>query len=859
MAREFASVLHVKDAHARQNGCMEDDRYVISWCFGHLVEMVYPDKYDIKYKNWRLEDLPFLPDTYRYDVIERFRDQYNIVNKLLHRDDIDVVYWAGDSGKEGQTIEENIRNFGGVREGMRELRVWIDSQTDEEILRGLREAKPMSDYDLLGRSGIMRTIEDYALGINFSRVLSVKYGKLINDAAATKNYTAIAIGRVMTCVLGMVVNRERQIRDFQEIPFYRVKGLFSDALFEAEWKAVKPSRYVDSPKLYKENGFKKEEDAKVLIAELTGHDAIVTEASKSTAKKKAPLLFNLAELQLECSKRFKISPDQTLGIVQELYERKYTTYPRTDARVLSTAIAKEIEKNLRGLASNETYREFCEEILSKEAQKAIVNSIYTDDDKVTDHYAIIPTGVTGGITKLSELHQKVYDLIARRFLAIFYPNAVYQNIKLSMLVETEPFFASAKVLKDPGYMKVSGMPQEKEKGNASEDEEDEESGSGDSKEELIRFCSSVKKGDSVSLKELQIREGKTSPPKRYSDGTLISAMESAGNLIEDEELRQQIKMTGIGTSATRADILKKLFDIHYLHLNPKTHIVTPENLGEMIYEIVNMSVPTLLNPEMTANWEKGLEGIINGTVDDKEYRRDLEDFIRIESEKMIETDLTDELVKKIRPFTTEHSRGAATRVKLGLACPDCGAELTTTRFGYGCSNYWNEDETKKCKFSVGKIAGVSLSEEQFAELIRDGKTGVIEGFTSKARKKFSAALKLKKDENNKTVVAFDFDRPSDAESEALRCPVCGKNIVETANGFACEDYKDDKSGCVFSIGEIMGVKLTKRQVMPLIKYGRTGIIKGFRSPKTGESFAARIGFLKDENDRIKGFKLLFDK
>lgn len=857
MARDYASVLHVKGS---QKGYMEDDTYVISWCFGHLVEMVYPDQYDIKYKNWRLEDLPFLPKIYRYDVIEKSRDQYKIVNSLLHREDIDVVYWAGDSGKEGQTIEENIRNFGGVREGMQELRVWIDSQTDEEILRGLREAKPMSDYDLLGRSGIMRTIEDYALGINFSRVLSVKYGKLINDAAATKNYTAIAVGRVMTCVLGMVVNRERQIRDFQETPFYRVNGFFSDALFTAEWKAVEPSRYVDSPKLYKENGFKNEEDARALIGELSGHDAIVTEASKSTTKKKAPLLFNLAELQLECSKRFKISPDQTLNIAQELYEKKYTTYPRTDARVLSTPIAKEIEKNIKGLVSHEFYREFCEEILAKGAHKGIEKSAYTDDDKVTDHYAIIPTGVTGSITKLPELQQKVYDLIVRRFLAIFYPNAVYQNIKLSLQVLEEPFFASAKVLKDPGYMKVSGMPQEKEKGTAGEEEEDEETGSTGSKEDLIKFCNSVKKGDTVSLKDLKIKEGKTTPPKRYSSGTLVSAMESAGNLIEDEELRQQIKMTGIGTSATRGDILKKLFNIHYLHLNPKTQIVTPEKIGEMIYEIVNLSVPTLLNPEMTANWEKGLEGIINGTVDDKEYRRDLEDFIRRESEKMIQTDLTDELVKKIRPFTSEHSRGAATRVKLGLPCPDCGAELTTTPFGYGCSNYWNKDEAKKCTFSVGKIAGVSLTEEQFAELIREGRTGVIEGFTSKAKKKkFSAALKLKKDENNKTVVVFDFDGPADAEFDALRCPVCGKNIVETANGFACTDHKEDKTGCAFSISETMGVKFTKRDVISLIKYGRTGIIEGFRSQKTGETFAARIGFLKDENDRITGLKLLFDK
>ena len=851
VAEDFSHVLNVK--HDRKRGFSESEDYVITWCYGHLVQMVYPDSYDEKYKKWKLEDLPFLPHKYLYGVVESAKAQYEIVNSLLHREDIDTVYWAGDSGKEGQTIEENIRNFGGVREGMRELRVWLDSFTDEEILKGIKEAKPMSDYDLLGRSGIMRTIEDYALGINFSRVLSVKYGKLINDAAATKKYTAIAVGRVMTCVLGMVVNRERQIRDFVETPFYKVIGSFSDANLNAEWKAVKPSRFTDSPKLYKENGFRREEDAKVLIEDLSGNDAVVTETGKSTTKKKAPLLFNLAELQLECSKRFKISPDQTLNIAQELYEKKYTTYPRTDARVLSTPIAKEIEKNIKGLAGHVPLQEFCEEILKNQAHKGIEKSAYTDDDKVTDHYAIIPTGIVGGLAKLPELQQKVYDLIARRFLAIFYPNAVYQNVKLSLQVKDEPFFASAKVLKDPGYMKVSGMPQEKEKGSGKEDEEEESEFTG-SKEELIRFCGSVKKGDIVPLKGLQIKEGKTSPPKRYNSGTLVSAMESAGNLIEDEELREQIKMTGIGTSATRAEILKKLFNIHYLHLNQKTQIVTPEKMGEMIYEVVNLSVPVLLNPEMTANWEKGLEGIINGTVNDQEYRKDLEEFIRTESDKMIKTDLTDELVQKIRPFTTEESKGAANWVKLNLPCPDCGGELTTTPFGYGCSNYRNEDESKKCRFSVGKIAGVSLNTEQFKQLITDGKTGVIEGFYSKAKKKrFSAALKLQKDENNKTVVAFDFDEVADSDLSALHCPVCGNPLIETEDGVECEKHQD---GCIFAIREMLGVRLPKSQIVSLIKHGKTGIIKDFKSPKTGETFCARIGFSKDENGKITGMKLL---
>ncbi len=850
VARDFAAVLKVK---GNQKGYMEDDKFVISWCYGHLVEMVYPEAYDIKYKKWRLEDLPFLPETYQYGVIERSKDQYQIVNGLLHREDIDTVYWAGDSGKEGQTIEENIRNFGGVRDGMQELRVWIDSQTDEEILRGLKEARPMSDYARLGRSGIMRTIEDYSLGINFSRVLSVKYGKMINDAAATKNYTAIAVGRVMTCVLGMVVNREREIRDFVETPFYKVIGSFSDANFHAEWKAVEKSAYVNSPLLYRENGFRKEEDAKQLIESLKGQNGIVQTADCSVSKKKAPLLFNLAELQSECSKQFKISPDQALQAAQDLYERKLTTYPRTDARVLTTAIAKEIRKNLSGLAKHDTLGEFAREIMDKNADKGLEKTAYTDDSKVTDHYAIIPTGYLGGLDKLSDIQKKVYDLIARRFLAIFYPNASYQTLKMQILVGNEPFFASAKVLIDPGYMKVSGIPQSKD---ASGDENEEVS----SKEELINFAKNVKKGDPVALNELNTKEGKTSPPKRYTSGNLILAMENAGNLIEDEELREQIKNTGIGTSATRGEILKKLVTIHYLHLNQKTQIITPEKLGEMIYEVVRLSVPTLLNPEMTANWEKGLEGIINGSVDDVEYRKKLEAYIRKESEKMIASDLSSELAKCIHPFTGKESKGAAARKPLGIPCPDCGGELTTTSFGYGCSNYWNEDPAKKCSFSLGKIAGVDVPEENFRQLITEGKTDVIEGFKSKAKKKFDARLKLEKDENGKTRVSFDFDGVGPKTVDGVTCPICGGAIQTTPFGYGCSNYKkdDQEHSCNFHIGTMLGHKFREEEVKTLLTEGKTEVIKGFQSKKTGAKFDARVTLSQDENGKITGLKFLFE-
>ena len=453
VAQDYAKVFQVSGKH---NGYIENNTFVITWCVGHLVEMVYPEEYDIRYKKWVLQDLPFLPEKYKYGVIKNVKQQYDIVHALLQREDIDTVYWAGDSGKEGQTIEENIRNYGGVRKGMQELRVWIDSQTEEEIKRGVAQAKPMSAYENLGKSGIMRSIEDYAMGINFSRVMSVKYGKLLNDAAATKGYTAIAVGRVMTCVLGMVVNREREIRNFKETSFYRVVGDFTDANIEAEWKAVEGSDYFESPKLYKENGFKEKEDAETLISSFEGKEALVKTLEKGIAKKKAPLLFNLAELQAECSKRFKISPDQTLQVAQDLYEKKLTTYPRTDARVLTTAVAKEIDKNLNGLKGYTPTQHFTDNILTKKLYANIAKTQYTDDSKVTDHYAIIPTGQLTELGTLTPLQSKVFDLIVRRFLSIFYPPAEYRTLKLVIGIGKESLFASAKVLKTLGFLEVMG-------------------------------------------------------------------------------------------------------------------------------------------------------------------------------------------------------------------------------------------------------------------------------------------------------------------------------------------------------------------------------------------------------------------
>lgn len=843
VARDFARVLNVS---GNKNGYIENEGYVISWCYGHLVEMVYPEVYDEKYKTWRLEDLPFLPKEYKYGVIESSKDQYAVVNSLLHREDIDTVYWAGDSGKEGQTIEENIRKYGGVRDGMTELRVWIDSQTDDEIMRGIREAKPMSDYERLGKSGIMRTIEDYSLGINFSRALSVKYGRMINDAAATSSYTAIAIGRVMTCVLGMVVNREREIRDFVETPFYRVMGAFSDAGFKAEWKAVEGSKYFDSPLLYKENGFKKEESAKALIDSLAGKEAVIDSIESGINKKKAPLLFNLAELQSECSKQFKISPAQTLDVVQELYEKKFTTYPRTDARVLTTAIAKEIYKNLKGLLNYPDLSSYVKNILDNKLYTGLEKTMYTDDSKVTDHYAIIPTGQTSGIGSLSPLAKSVYDLITKRFLSIFYPAAEYKTVKLQALVGDEKFFASAKVLVKPGYLEVAGIPASKDNDENSDGDEVA------SKEEFIAFADNAKKGDVLTVNVYEIKEGKTSPPKRYTSGNLILAMENAGNLIEDEELRAQIKKSGIGTSATRGDILDKLVRIKYLNQNNKTQIITPENLGEMIYEVVKLSVPTLLNPEMTANWEMGLEGIINGTVDDTEYRTKLENYIRRETEKMINFDLTGQIAGNINRFTGKDSKGIATRKPLGIPCPVCGGELTTTSFGYGCSNYWNEEN--KCKFNVGKIAGLDLSEEDFTALVKEGKTRILDGFTGKNKRPFKAALVMAKDENGTVNVSFDFAEVPLEVVEGIICPACGGKMVRTNYGFACENRKRDMSGCYFAIGEIAGKKLSDEEAFALINNKKTDTIKGFKS-KSNAPFNAKLTLDKGEDDK---YNISFD-
>lgn len=855
VAQDFAKVFQVS---GRSSGYIENQEYVITWCVGHLVEMVYPEEYDSRYKKWMLEDLPFLPETYKYGVIKSVKQQYDIVHRLLHREDIDTVYWAGDSGKEGQTIEENIRNFGGVRSGMTELRVWIDSQTEEEIRRGVSEAKPMSDYANLGASGIMRSIEDYAMGINFSRVMSVKYGKLLNDAAATKSYTAIAIGRVMTCVLGMVVNREREIRDFQETSFYRIAGDFTQAHIEAEWRAVEGSAWFESPKLYKENGFKEKADAEALIASLEGKEAVVKTLEKGTAKKKAPLLFNLAELQAECAKRFKISPDETLQAAQDLYEKKLTTYPRTDARVLTTAVAKEIQKNISRLKGYEPVKEYVHTILEKKAYANLAKTAYTDDSKVTDHYAIIPTGQLSELQSLTPLQGRIFELIVRRFLSIFYPPAEYQTLKLVVGVSTESLFASAKVLKSLGFLEVMGKTLEDAEaddndgprgGGQEANAEDGDSGKDKRKNaaKLLELAETLKAGDCLAVNGYTVKDSKTSPPKRYTSGSMILAMENAGQLIEDEELRAQIKGSGIGTSATRAEILKKLIRIGYLNLNKKTQIITPERFGEMVYEVVAMTVPALLNPKMTASWEKGLDGITNGTIDAAAYRGKLEDFIRKETLQIREHDLTSQIAAHISPFAGKGAKGPGARRRLDAKCPDCGGDIVTTPFGYGCANY--QKDGSGCNFVIGAIAGRELTEEECLALLNTGHTQVLSGFSSKAKKKFQAALVLEKNEAGKTEVHFDFSGNQPQTVEGVSCPDCGGAVVVTGFGYGCVHFNaQDAKSCRFAIGKIAEKELNAAQVKELLTAGRTSTIRGFKG-KSGKRFDACLVLEKDENDK----------
>ena len=617
VAREFAAALNINAKN--RDGYMEGDKAVITWCVGHLVTMSYPDQYDPALKKWDLETIPFIPDTFKYETIPGVQKQFNIVSSLLNREDIDTIYVCTDSGREGEYIYRLVDQQANVSKDKKKKRVWIDSQTKEEVIRGVKEAKDLSEYDNLAAAAYLRAKEDYLMGINFSRVLTLKYGWTLGNYLNQKRSLVVAVGRVMTCVLGMIVKREREIRTFVPTPFYRILGHFDCQGFEveAEWKAVKGSKYFESKKLYKDNGFLDKKDAQEFIKYLedgSNNETIVVSSSKRQEKKNPPLLYNLAELQNECSKRFKLSPDETLKVVQDLYEKKLVTYPRTDARVLSSAVAKEIYKNIGGLNNYTPLSGFANEIMQGKKYQGIIKSKYVDDKKITDHYAIIPTGqAVGSLSRISEMGQKVYDVIARRFLSIFMPPAVYLKIKLETQTKGEAFFANFKMLKDPGYLKVTGMGGQKKEAQLTE--------------EQIQAISSLKKGMPLPVKDYTIKDGTTSAPKRYNSGSLILAMENAGQLIEDEDLREQIKGSGIGTSATRAEIVKKLVSNKYIALNKKTQIVTPTLTGEMIVNVVSASIGSLLNPTLTASWEKGLTYVAEGSVTEEEYMQKLDKFV----------------------------------------------------------------------------------------------------------------------------------------------------------------------------------------------------------------------------------------
>lgn len=641
VAMEFAKALKITTN--RKNGYLESNEWIITWCVGHLVTMSYPDKYDEKLKFWRLDTLPFIPKEWKYEIIPNVQNQFNIIEQLMHREDIEEIYNAGDSGREGEYIQRLVFMMAKPNPKIKIKRVWIDSQTEEEILRGIREAKDESEYDSLSDSAYLRAKEDYLIGINFSRLLSIIFGrKLAKDINEEK--ASISVGRVMTCVLGMVVAREREIRDFVKTKYYKIVGEFGEEIssFKADWKVTEKSELWESPKLYNETGFKKENDAKKFIMSLAGKKAKITELKKSKQKENAPLLFNLAEIQNECTKRFKIKPDETLEIIQNLYEKKLVTYPRTDARVLSTAVSKEITKNLNGIAKgfkNEEVQGYIKKMAEEKYSTNLAKTKYVNDSKITDHYAIIPTGQGyENYNNLQQLQKDIYLVIVKRFLAIFYPPAQYNKIQMTIEVETdennkkdETFTTSGKVCIDKGYLEILRPNDSKKSTNSEKNVENNDN----NKENDLGTLSKLKKGQEIEVKNYEIKEAETSPPSRYNSGSIILAMENAGKLIEEEELREQIKGAGIGTSATRGEIIKKLEKIKYIEINTKTQIVTPTKKGELIYDIVNQSMPDMLNPKLTASWEKGLDLVAKKEIEPEEFMVKLERYINSKFNRLI--------------------------------------------------------------------------------------------------------------------------------------------------------------------------------------------------------------------------------
>ena len=647
VAREFAKVLNGN--FQNKGNYLESGEWLITWCVGHLVTMSYPEKYDEKLKQWRLDTLPFMPKEYKYEIIERVQNQFNVVQTLLQREDVTEIYNAGDSGREGEYIQRLVFMMAKPNPKAEIKRVWIDSQTEEEILRGIKEAKPEAEYDSISDSAYLRAKEDYLIGINFSRLLSIIYGNRLAKSL-NQDYFAISVGRVMTCVLGMIVTREREIRNFVKTKYYKIIGTFGTkkGSFTAEWKVNEKSKLFESNLLYNESGFKSEEEAKKFIASLAEKEAVVTEIKKTKQKENAPLLFNLAEIQNECTKKFKIKPDETLEVIQALYEKKLVTYPRTDARVLSTAVSKEISKNLNGLAKrfqDEEVQAIIKKMIDEKYSTNLAKTKYVNDSKITDHYAIIPTGQGfENYNTLNELQKNIYKLIVKRFLAIFYPPAEYNKVNVTVNIENETFYGTGKVCVKRGFLDVL-KPEKKEEqlkqensGNSTGNTEN----SADNADEIdkdenanLEVLNTLKKNDKIEVQNFELKDAETSPPSRYNSGNLVIAMEGAGKLIEDEELREQLRGAGIGTSATRGEIIKKLERIQYIKINNKTQIVTPTEKGEAIFDVVNKAMPDMLNPKLTASWEKGLEMVAKKEIEPNIFMEKLEKYIQSKFDKLV--------------------------------------------------------------------------------------------------------------------------------------------------------------------------------------------------------------------------------
>lgn len=720
---EFVKALKMKPT-VKNDGYVEDDNNIVTWCIGHLVTLSYPEVYNENLKRWKLETLPFLPDKFKYEIIGSVKKQYGIVKKLLNNKEVANIYYSGDSAREGEYIQRLVRQEAGYNKSAKEYRVWIDSQTEEEILRGIKEAKELAFYDNLSDSAYARAIEDYEIGINFSRILSIKYANLLCNCAGIDN-KPIAVGRVMSCVLGMIVNRERIVRNAKEIPYYGIQGNIGD--LETEWRALDTSDFYNSQLLFKDNGFIKQVDAEKLIEQLNINPVLTLKSNITTQeKKKAPLLFNLAELQSECSKKFKISPDETLQVAQYLYEKKLTTYPRTDARVLTTAICKVIHKNISGVAKLNDFKNAATDILNNNLHNNIINTKYVNDALVSDHYAIIPTG-TGfeAYNTLGELEKNVYSLIVKRFLSVFLPDAIYEKVSCTFKNGKEPFYLSASCLKDAGWSSLYGNKKDS------------------SSESYVKNLQAMQENKDYDT-EFELHISKTAPPKRYNSGAIILAMENAGQLIEEEELREQIKGSGIGTSATRAEVIKKLCKNNYISINKKTQVITPTDLGEMIYEVINLAVPNMLSPKTTASWEQGLTAISKGKVTKDYYLDKMNNYIIQATDIMKNTDYKADIIAKFTElkeiYPNINLNGSSEKNKsfsdTSLICPKCGNSITKTPWGYGCSNY-----KAGCKWNVPDIG-----EDQVQKLITEKRTDKIKGLKNKSGKSYECTFVL--DDNN---------------------------------------------------------------------------------------------------------------